>query len=39
MTPKNKVRGLFGPSDALTGADALLVIRLLKNELKSYLRS
>lgn len=39
MAPKDSVRGLFAPTEPLTGADALLVIRLLKNELRSYLRS
>lgn len=39
MAPQDSVRGLFGPTEPLTGADALLVIRLLKNELRSYLRS
>jgi tetratricopeptide (TPR) repeat protein len=39
MEAKDKLRGLFGPSDAVSGADALLVIRLMKDELKSYLRS
>ena len=38
MTPKNKIRGLFAPMDPVQGADALLVIRQLKNELQSYLR-
>ena len=38
MQPKNKIRGLFGPMDPVNGADALLVIRQLKTELKSYLR-
>jgi Tfp pilus assembly protein PilF len=39
MAPKDSIRGLFAPTEPLTGADALLVIRLLKNELRSYLRS
>ncbi|MBI4081262.1 MAG: S-layer homology domain-containing protein [Candidatus Lambdaproteobacteria bacterium] len=39
MEPKNKVRGIFGPADAVGGADALLVIRMLKNELQSFIRS
>ena len=39
MAPKDSVRGLFAPTEPLTGADALLVIRLLKNELRSYLRT
>jgi len=39
MEPKDKVNGIFKPDDPITGADALLVIRLLKDELRSYLRS
>jgi hypothetical protein len=39
MEAKDKVRGLFGPSDLVSGAEALLVIRLVKDELRSYLRS
>ncbi len=39
MEPKNKIRGVFGPMDPVSGADALLVIRQLKSELQSYLRS
>ncbi|MCZ6749324.1 MAG: S-layer homology domain-containing protein [SAR324 cluster bacterium] len=39
MEPKDKVRGLFGPLEPVSGAEALLVIRLLKDELRSYLRS
>jgi tetratricopeptide (TPR) repeat protein len=39
MEPKDKVNGIFKPGDPITGADALLVIRLLKDELRSYLRS
>jgi tetratricopeptide (TPR) repeat protein len=39
MDPKDKVRGLFKPSDPVTGAEALLVIRLLRDELASFLRS
>lgn len=38
MEVKNKARGVFAPLDPVAGADALLVIRLLKNELRSYLR-
>lgn len=38
MEPKNKIRGLFGPSDPVAGADALLVIRQIKSELQSYIR-
>jgi len=39
MEAKDKVRGLFAPTEVISGAEALLVIRLLKDELKSYLRS
>ena len=39
MEPKESLRGLFHPGDDLAGADALLVIRLLRDELRSYLRS
>ena len=39
MKPKEGIRGLFKPLDPLTGAEALLVIRLLRDELRSYLRS
>ena len=39
MQPKEGIRGLFKPLDPLTGAEALLVIRLLRDELRSYLRS
>lgn len=38
MEPKNKIRGLFGPTDPVAGVDALLVIRQMKSELQSYLR-
>ena len=38
MNAKNEIRGEFGPTDPVTGANALLVIRKMKNELKSYLR-
>jgi len=38
MEAKNKVRGLFAPTDPMTGVEALLVVRAMKNELKSYLR-
>jgi hypothetical protein len=38
MEPKNKIQGVFGPTDPVTGADALLVLRLLKDELRSYTR-
>ena len=36
--PENKVNGIFGAGSSISGADALLVIRLLKDELRSYLR-
>ncbi len=39
MEPKDKVNGIFKPGDPITGADALLVLRLLKDELRSYIRS
>ncbi|MDH5751175.1 MAG: S-layer homology domain-containing protein [Deltaproteobacteria bacterium] len=35
---KSKVSGMFAPLDPVTGAEALLAIRLLKDELRSYLR-
>jgi len=38
MEPQNKIRGIFGPLEPITGADALLVIRQMKSELQSYLR-
>ena len=38
MQPVDKVNGVFGLSAPITGADALLVLRLLKDELRSYLR-
>jgi hypothetical protein len=38
MEPKDKINGVFGPMDPITGADSLLVIRLLKDELRSYVR-
>ena len=39
MEPKDKVNGIFKPGDPIAGADALLVLRLLKDELRSYIRS
>lgn len=39
MEPEDKINGIFGPLEPVTGADALLVIRLLKDELRSYVRS
>ena len=38
MDPKNRIQGTFGPTDPVSGADALLAIRAMKDELKSYLR-
>lgn len=38
MEPKNKIQGVFGPTDPVTGADALLVLRQMKDELRSYTR-
>ena len=38
MEPKNRIQGTFGPTDPVTGADALLAIRQLTNELRSYTR-
>jgi hypothetical protein len=38
MEPKNRIQGTFGPSDPVSGADALLAIRAMKDELKSYVR-
>jgi Tfp pilus assembly protein PilF len=38
MEPKDKVNGVFSPGDPIAGADSLLVIRLLKDELRSYVR-
>lgn len=38
MEPLNKVNGIFGPSKPVQGADALLVIRLLNNQLRRYVR-
>jgi hypothetical protein len=38
MEPKNKLQGVFGPTDPVTGADALLVLRLMKDELRSFTR-
>lgn len=39
MEPKDKVRGMFAPLQPISGAEALLVIRLLRDELQSFLRS
>lgn len=38
MEPADKVNGIFKPGEPITGADALLVIRLLRDELRSYVR-
>lgn len=38
MEPKNRIQGTFGPADPVSGADALLAIRAMQNELRSYLR-
>ena len=38
MEPVDKVNGVFGPARPVTGADALLVLRLLKDELRRYVR-
>jgi tetratricopeptide (TPR) repeat protein len=38
MEPENKIQGVFGPTDPVTGADALLVLRLMKDELRSFTR-
>jgi hypothetical protein len=35
----DKLNGVFKPGEPITGADALLVLRLLKDELRSYVRS
>lgn len=39
MQLQDKVRGEFGPDRAVAGADALLGLRLLKDELQRYVRS
>ena len=38
MDPLDKVNGIFGPAEPVQGADALLVIRLLHNQLRRYVR-
>ncbi len=38
MEPTDKINGVFEPLEPISGADALLVIRLLKDELRSYVR-
>ena len=35
---RNKIRGEFGPDDPVHGADVLLSLRLMKDELKGYVR-
>ena len=36
---RNSIRGEFGPEDPVHGADVLLSLRLLRDELKSYVRN
>ncbi len=38
MEPQDRINGMFAPGEPITGADALLVIRLVKDELRSYVR-
>jgi hypothetical protein len=38
MEPKNRLQGTFGPAEPVSGADALLAIRTMKDELRSYVR-
>jgi hypothetical protein len=38
MEPKDKIQGTFGPTDPVSGADALLAIRTMQDELRSYVR-
>ena len=38
MEAENKVSGIFGAANPISGADALLVIRMMKDELRSFLR-
>ncbi len=38
MEPLDKIKGDFGPKKPVHGADALLVIRLLNNQLRRYIR-
>ncbi len=38
MEPKDKINGIFAPLDRVIPVDALIVLRLLKNELRSYVR-
>lgn len=38
LEPINKVRGIFGPTKPVAGADALLALRVLKQELQSFIR-
>ena len=39
LSVRNRVRGEFGPEDPISGADALLSLRMLKDELKGYVRA
>ena len=39
LSVRNRIRGEFGPEDAISGADALLSLRMLKDELKGYVRT
>ncbi len=39
LTPQNALRGTFGPEASVTGAEALLGLRKLKDELNGYVRS
>ena len=39
MQLQDKVRGEFGPDRAVAGADVLLSLRLLKDELQRFVRS
>lgn len=38
MEPTDKINGVFGPRQPIQGADALLVIRLLQDHLRRYVR-
>ena len=39
LSVRNRIRGEFGPEDPVSGADALLSLRMLKDELKGYVRA
>jgi hypothetical protein len=39
LSVRNRIRGEFGPEDSISGADALLSLRMLKDELKGYVRT